>query len=202
MCISAAIGAAGSIGGALIGAQGASRAGNAQLQAANAAAAVQREMFYQNREDMMPAIDAGNLARQAYMSHLGLGEAPEGYGGFEATPNYQFMVDEAMKSNNRAAAAAGRLDSGSTRKSAMRYGNALAAGEYNNHLNRLAGGMASGSSTANALAGLGAASAANQGSAILAGGAGRASGYMGQANALGQGLTNLAGVASGYFGGR
>lgn len=202
MCISEIITAAAAAGSAALGYQSAGNAADAQAGAARQAADLQREMFYQNRADMMPGIEAGNRAREAYMYELGIGAHPTNYRGFQATPGYEFMAYEANKANNRAASASGRLDSGATRKAAMRYGNSLAASEYGNHLTRLAGGMASGANTTNALASLGASSAANQGNALMSAGTARASGYMGQANALGNGLTDLAGIGTGYYGGR
>lgn len=76
MCISAAIGAVGSIAGGLIGSRGANRAGDAQASAAQDAAAVQQYMYDQSREDMLPAMQAGNQARNALAFEMGIGARP------------------------------------------------------------------------------------------------------------------------------
>lgn len=76
-----------------------------------------------------------------------------------ATPGYQFRLSEGIKAAERSAASRGLLKSGASMKAIQRYGEGLAASEYDTYANRLA-----------ALAGVGqvatnATSAAGQGAA-------------------------------------
>jgi len=104
---------------------------------------------------------------------------------YTQSPGYQFRLDEGMKAIERGAAARGRIDSGETMKALQRYGQGLAAQDYDafeqkqkadyyNYLAALSG--QSGQSAASQAAGLGAASAAGAANIIGSG-----------AQALGQG---------------
>lgn len=63
--------------------------------------------------------------------------------GFDATsaiqntPGYQFQYDQGLDAGNRAAAAAGTLNSGGTVKAQTRYGQGYAQNAYQNQLNNL-----------------------------------------------------------------
>lgn len=118
---------------------------------------------------------------------------------FEADPGYAFRLSEGQKALDRSAAARGGLISGSALKAATRYGQDMGSQEYTNAFNRyqtnranqlqplqsLSGvGQTSANTLSNAAANLGSAIGANE---INAGNA-RASGYVGQANAMNQGL--------------
>lgn len=129
----------------------------------------------------------------------------QAYRGFEATPGYQFRVDEGTKAVERSAAARGGLNSGATQKALTRFGQGIASDEYNNYINRLAGLAGTGQSATTQTGALGAASATNQGNALLNAGAARASGYqaVGQGVRTGiQGIGQIAalGTGQGWFG--
>jgi hypothetical protein len=119
---------------------------------------------------------------------------------FEADPGYAFRLAEGQKALDRQAAARGGLISGAALKAAGRYGQEMGSQEYQNAFNRyqtnranqlqplqsLAGvGQTSANTLSNAAANFGAAVGANE---INAGNA-RASGYVGGANAITQGLS-------------
>lgn len=124
-------------------------------------------------------------------------ETPEGraaaqadaFGAFYTSPGYQFRLNEGVGALDASAAARGRLLSGSQTKAVQRYGEGLAASEFGDYWNRLAGMSGSGQASAGSTASAANATGANVGNTILQGGmnagAARASGY----NALGQGIS-------------
>lgn len=125
-----------------------------------------------------------------------------GGGGFEASPGYRFRLDEGLKAIQRSASARGNLRSGATMKAIQRYGEGLAASEYDSYANRLAslagvgqtatsGTAAAGQSAASGVAG--AATAAGQGvaqGAVNSGNA-RASSYANTASGINSTINNL-----------
>jgi hypothetical protein len=118
---------------------------------------------------------------------------------FQQDPGYAFRMSEGMKALERSAAARGGLLSGGMLKGAQRYGQDLASQEYMNAFNRyqaernarlnplqsLAG---IGQTATNQLGQAGQTMASNVGQALGAAAQARASGYVGGANALSQGL--------------
>lgn len=107
------------------------------------------------------------------------------YGGFYASPGYQFRLDEGTRALDRSAAARGMLLSGAQNKALTRYGQGVASEEFGNYANALrniAGlGQVSGQTASSAAGQYG----VNAGNAIMSGGMARASGYMGAANTIG-----------------
>ena len=131
---------------------------------------------------------------------------------FEADPGYDFRQKEGMQALDRGAAAKGGLLSGAAIKAAQRFGQDLASQEYQNAYNRfntnqtnkfnrlasIAGVgqtannalQTAGTNYANAMTGISANDATNQGNALLAMGNARASGYQGFANAASGAFAN------------
>jgi hypothetical protein len=124
---------------------------------------------------------------------------PFGMDQFQQDPGYAFRMQEGMKALERSAAARGGLLSGGMLKGAQQYGQGLASQEYMNAFNRyqaernarlnplqsLAG---VGQTATNQLGQAGQTMAGNVGQALGAAAQARASGYVGGANALAQGL--------------
>lgn len=117
-------------------------------------------------------------------------------------PGYQFRLKEGMQGLERSAAARGGLLSGGTLKGIQRYGQDMASQEYTNAFNRYQAertgtlnpfqSMAGqGQSTANTLSNLGMNYAGQAGEAYQGAANARASGYVGQANAIGGTIGNL-----------
>jgi hypothetical protein len=118
---------------------------------------------------------------------------------FQQDPGYAFRLSEGMKALERSAAARGGLVSGATMKGIQRFGQDLASQEYANAFNRyqiernaalnplqsLAG---MGQTTAQQIGQAGMMAGQNMGQTMMGAGAARASGYVGQANALNQAL--------------
>ena len=110
---------------------------------------------------------------------------------FVASPDYQFRYDEGLRAMDRSAAARGRLLGGGYGRELQRYGQGLASTEFNDYQNRLASLAGVGQTATNTTAALGQNSANNQAAILQQGGAARASGYVGQANAVNEGINNL-----------
>lgn len=104
------------------------------------------------------------------------------YKGFQATPGYQFMVDEAESGAMNHLGALGMKNSGAALKALTKLRSGLANQEYGNYLNRLAGMAGAGQTQVNTTNALTANSALNQGALMQDAGASRASGYVGGAN--------------------
>ena len=124
---------------------------------------------------------------------------PFGMQQFQADPGYGFRMSEGMKALERSAAARGGLLSGATLKGIQRFGQDLGSQEYMNAFNRYQTERAArlqplqslagvGQTTAQQLGQAGQTMASNVGEALTSGAAARASGYVGGANALTQGL--------------
>lgn len=210
------------VGSAVIGGgvamSASSKAAKAQKQASQDANAAQERMFQQQMELQDPFRQGGMTAQQEIMQLLGIGgdqNAP-GYGSmgkafgadqFQQDPGYQFRQSEGMKALERSAAARGNLMSGSTMKGIQRFGQDLASQEYQNAFNRyqiersaklnpLQSLMGSGQSATNVMTGAAGQMGQNEASNIYNAGQARASGYIGQANALNNALGQITSYAA------
>ena len=218
--------AASSIGSAAVGSRSASKAARAQQQAADQAANVQREIFQKQTELQEPFRQAGITSQNELMRLLGIGgdAAAADYGmltrqfgeqDLQMDPGYGFRLREGEKALERMQAARGNLLSGGAIKAGQRFGQDLASQEYMNAFNRAQAQLGTRLGTLGSLYGAGQAAAqqvagqageygANVGNLMTQGGQARASGYLGQANALNQALSQGAGLygmySGGYFG--
>jgi hypothetical protein len=214
------------IGSALIGggmsARASKKASRAQQQSADQATQLQREMFERQVQLNEPFREAGITGQNELMRMLGLGGDPNsaGYGSLgrnytmadlEMDPGYGFRLSEGMKALDRTAAARGGMMSGAALKAAGRYGQDMASQEYLNAFNRaqalkserigaLGGLYGAGQIATNQVTSAAGQYGVNAGNMMMESGRARASGYIGQANAI----TNALGQASmayGMFGG-
>jgi hypothetical protein len=202
MPIGATIGAAVIGGGASI--ISGNKAANATTKAAETADATNRYIFDTSRADYAPyrEVGVGALGRLAQMYGVngpttgGTGATSSGapYGGFEASPGYQFRVDEAMKAIERSAAARGGLRSGATMDALQRRVQGEASNEYERYADRLAQLAGIGQASAAGSAAAGAQYGANQTATNMAAGNARASAYANTGNAINQGIQNVAGA--------
>lgn len=195
---------------AVVGAYSASKGAQAQKQAADQSAEVQREIFQKQTELAEPFRQAGITSQNELLRLLGLGgdtAAPD-YGmltrGFTPEqmpmdPGYGFRLREGEKALERMQSARGNLLSGGAIKAGQRYGQDLASQEYMNAFNRAQAQLGTRLSALGSLYGAGQAATQqvagqagqygeNVGNLLMAGGAARASGYAGMANALNQAL--------------
>jgi len=121
---------------------------------------------------------------------------------FQTDPGYQFRIGEGQKQIESSAAARGGLLSGAAAKALTKYNQNFASNEYqnvynrfnqnqNNTFNRLASLAGVGQQANAQLQQAGQNYANNAGNALQSAGTARASGYAGQANAIGAGLGGL-----------
>jgi hypothetical protein len=189
--------AAAVVGSALIGSSASSKAASAQSQAADQSNALQAQQFERQTQLQAPFREAG---LRALGKLEGASEyKPFGMQQFQADPGYAFRLSEGQKALERSAAARGGLLSGAAMKGAQRYGQEMGSQEYMNAFNRYQTEQQSrlnplqtltgvGQTSANQLGAAGQQYASGASEAIGAGAQARASGYMGQANAIGGGL--------------
>lgn len=117
----------------------AKNAAGAQIDAANQANALEKEMYYQSRADQMPWLEQG----KASLSQLAGLTKPDGElmrtysaADFQADPGYQFRLNEATKGADRAMAARGLTNSGTALRELSRVNQGMASDEFQNSYNR------------------------------------------------------------------
>jgi len=190
-------------GSALLGASASRSAAKAQAGAADRAADLQAEQYYQTREDQAPWREAGvnALARQRQLMGLGEDQGTGGFGryaqdfgmqDYQEDPGYRFRLSEGMKALGNQASARGGMISGQTMKGMQDYAQGSASQEFNNAFNRYQTNrsnqlnplqsLSGGGQTATSLMGAAGQNYANQ--------AGEA--YMGKGNAMASGYGNIA----------
>ena len=198
--------AAAVVGSSLIGGSSARSAANTQAAAADRAAELQREQFERQVELQAPFREAG--VRALPELEAASRYTPFGMQQFTADPGYGFRLSEGQKALDRQAAARGGLISGGALKAAQRYGQEMGSQEYTNAFNRYQTERQARLNPLQSLAGMAQTSVGQLGQAgqAMATGVGeaggqaaqaRASGYMGGANALSQGLNQYLNYSQG-----
>jgi hypothetical protein len=184
------------------------RASEVQKETVDQQIALQREMFNKQMELQQPYQQAGVNALNKLQGMADY--TPFGPEQFTKDPGYGFRLAEGQKALDRQAAARGGLISGGALKAAQRYGQDMGSQEYSNAFNRYQLERAAKLGPYQSLAGVGQTAAntmganagqfgsnvgntlgaygTNVGNLITSGGAARASGYVGGANALTGGL--------------
>jgi hypothetical protein len=215
--------AASTVASTAVGSRAASKAASAQQKSAEQAADVQREIFQKQTELQEPFRQAGISSQNELMRLLGIGgdAAAADYGmltrqfrpeDLQMDPGYAFRLSEGQKALERSAAARGGLLSGSMLKGAQRFGQELGSQEYMNAFNRaqaqlgnrlgaLGSLYGAGQTATQQVAGQAGQMGTNVGNLMMSGGQARASGYLGQANALNQAIGQGAGLYGMYRGG-
>lgn len=193
--------AAAVIGSAVVGAYGANKASKAQGEAAAQSDATQRYMYDTTREDNKPFRDTGLAANNKLTELMNSGAFDRRFSqaDLNADPVYQnglqFGLDQGVQGINRQAAANGSFLSGATLKALARFGNDYGStkanesyNRFNNdnatQYNRYAGLSGAGQQATNQISAAGQNAANNISQSQMAAGNARASGYVGQANAL------------------
>jgi hypothetical protein len=213
------------VGGA-VASRGASKAARAQTQAAEQASQVQRDIFERQAELAEPFRQAGITSQNELMRLLGIGgdAAASDYGmltrGFtpeqmQMDPGYAFRLAEGEKALERMQSARGQYLGGGAIRAGTRYGQEMGSQEYMNAFNRaqallgnrlgaLGSLYGAGQTATQQVAGQAGQMGANVGNLLMQGGQARASGYLGQSNALaqalGQGAMGYGLYKGGYFG--
>ncbi|MEN3973115.1 hypothetical protein WJS89_10585 [Sphingomicrobium sp. XHP0235] len=185
---------AGIIGGTsllsgIFGGKGAKKAADAQVKSGEMAIGEMRRQYDQTRSDMAPWREAGGQAIGSLSAML-----QPGY-DHTTSPGYQFRMDEGKRAIESSAAARGGLLSGGTLKGLERYAQGVAADDFNQQFNRTASVAAGGQQVGMGLGALGAQTSQSIGNTMMGMGNARASGYVGQANAMNGMFSNLGGLA-------
>jgi hypothetical protein len=200
--LGSASGIVGSTAAANAQADAAQKAAEIQKQATDAVLAQQQKQYDQQRADLQPWMQAGqtalgqlgNLTSDANWKSFGMDQ-------FQQDPGYQFRLDQGMKALQNSAAARGGLLSGNTMKGITDYSQGAASQEYQNAFNRYQTERNSRLNSLQSLAGLGqtAVGQSNQASQNYTDGMSQAT--LGGANALAGGMNEAANArASGYMG--
>lgn len=179
--------------GGLIGAAGSIFGSNEAADAAKASADMQMKMYQQNRANLQPWMTTGANALGTYGNAIGLGGAgPQNayYADFKNDPYLRGILESGTNTIQNAALARGRGYGGNVLSDLNRYSMDIQRQAYNDRLNHLFGVSEAGRGAAGSLAGQGTTAAANAGNLNANAGYAQGAGYMGAANALGQGLVN------------
>jgi hypothetical protein len=189
------IGAAiGGIVGGIAQASAAKKAANAQSKAAAADIAFQKETRDIVRGDYAPYRETGTNALAGYNYEMGLGDRPEDYRGFQATPGYQFQLDQGNESINALAGNRGGLMSGRTMQDLASFNQGVANQEYGTYMSRLGGLVDTGASAAGMSGQASQNAAAGVSNALAAKGNAQAAGAIGQGNAISGMINNGIGI--------
>lgn len=131
--IAAGVGAAGSIGSAIIGSNAAHDAAKQQTDAANAASQTRLKMYDQTRSDLQPYLNTGTSALQQLARMFGLGTggpsnatANSSLLALQNYPGYQFGLNQGQQALDRSAASRGLVLSGAQLKDSQQFGQGYA----------------------------------------------------------------------------
>lgn len=193
--VAAAIAGGASVLGGLFGKSASKKASDAQTQSAAQAIAEQRRQYDQTRADFAPWREAGGAAIGDAWAML-----QPGY-DHTTSPGYEFRRDEALRAVGAHNAANGSFFSGGHEKDILKYADGYAAADFGDNFNRKMAIAAGGQQANSTLGALGSNTANNIGSAYMQAGNARASGYVGQANAMNGMFNNLATIGMYYGGG-
>lgn len=182
------------------------KAANAQKHAADQSIAEQRRQYDTTRADFAPYREAGTGALDMLSRAYGIGGNAPDMSQFTASPGYQFRYDQGLQAIDRGAAARGLLHSGGAVKAEQRFGEGLAANEFGDWWNRLAGVAGVGQQAAGTTAQAGQSAANNISQSYTNAGNARASSYANTGSAINSGINNALSAylyqGGGGFGGK
>lgn len=189
-----------------MGSEAAGNAADTQAGAMDRSAELQYKQYQDTVRRQQPFYDVGVNALPELVQASKY--TPFGMDQFKADPGYAFRLSEGTKALERSAAARGGLLSGGTGKALTRFGQEMGSQEYTNAFNRyqaertarlqpLQSLTGMGQSTGQQISQSGQQMASNVGDAMGSAAAARASGYVGQANALTGGLNTYLNYSQG-----
>jgi hypothetical protein len=191
--------AVGSVISSGINAYSAGQAANTEKSAAEYAANLQLQEQDQVRSDLRPYNVAGQAADTQLSNDLS-GQNPTGeLQQLQATPGYNFALNQGLESTQNGEAAKGEGISGAALKAAGQYSTGLAEQTYQtNLLNPLISLMQTGESAAAQTGSLGTAGVANAGAGIVGAGNAAAAGIVGSGNAISSGIGSASNAPLNY----
>jgi hypothetical protein len=239
--VAAAIGvsAAAGLAGSAMSASASKSAANTQADAANNAAQLQEQQWEQTQANLKPYMDLGSSSISPLLSAMGYNVTQNSDGTYsyngtdssnalqqtftapteaqaQATPGYQFTLNQGLKAVQNSAAARGLGSSGAALKGASSYATGLADSTYNdvynralqtyqtnynsaaNNVNRLSSLVSSGQNAAATNGSLGASTMSSVGNTLTSAANATAAGTVGSANALSSGLSSVGSNALTY----
>lgn len=236
MCVAAAIAgsAAAGLAGSAMSSSASRDAARSQSDSAKYSADLQDAQWQQTQQNLKPYLDLGNSAINPLLPTMGYLQGANGdwtqdktnylmqnfsaptAAEAQATPGYQFTLDQGLKAVQNSASARGLGTSGAAMKGAASYATGLADSTYNdvfnralqtfntnygaaaNRVNRLNTLVGNGQNAAATNGSLGANAMSSIGDTLMSGANAAAAGRVGSANALASGLNGLGGNALVY----
>jgi hypothetical protein len=141
--------------------------------------------------DQITQLQAGYQAPQA-APQQGAPSGPTGLAAFQASPDYQFRLNEGQRGIGNSFAARGGAASGNALKALTEFNSGTASGEFNNWFQKRMQLATGGQSAANSTQQAGNQWSGDSQGALMAQGDARASGVMGVTNSLAGGLNSYA----------
>lgn len=180
-------GIVGSVVGAVLGGNAAKSAAKTQASAANKATALEKEQFEYLKEISKPFVEQGTNALKRYSDMVVGGKQDL----FMESPGYKFRFDQGRKAIENSAVARGVGTSGNTMQALTEYGQGVASQEYGTYLDQLLSLMGYGQTGVAQSAAASQGYASRAGENMMAAGTARASGIIGQANAINAGINDF-----------
>lgn len=189
--------ALGTVGSALIGSNAASGAAKNEKGALLNASNIEQNQYNQTAANLQPYISGGQNAFSALQNALGIGTGG-GAGSinpaaFQASPGYQFQLQQGLNSVQNATANTGGVGGGNALKALQSYGSGLANQGWQSYLGNLGGVASSGQTAATDLGKFGASMADQVGQNTVDSGLAGAGNSMAQGNIWSSALNNLMG---------
>jgi hypothetical protein len=190
--------ALGTVGSALISSNAAKGAAKDEQGALLNASNIEQNQYNQTAGNLQPYITGGQNAFSALQSALGIGTSG-GAGSinpasFQASPGYQFQLQQGLNSVQNATANTGGVGGGNALKALQSYGSGLANQGWQSYLGNLGGVASSGQTAANSLGSFGANMANQVGQNTINSGLAAAGNSMAQGNIMSSALNNLTGA--------
>jgi hypothetical protein len=142
--------------------------------------------------DQITQLQAGYQAPQAAPQQGSAPSGPTGLAAFQASPDYQFRLNEGQRGVGNSFAARGGAASGNALKALTEFNSGTASGEFNNWFQKRMQLASGGQSAANSTQQAGNQWSGDSQGALMAQGDARASGVMGVTNSLAGGLNSYA----------
>lgn len=199
-------------GSAVIGAVASGDASRRGANTAADAARMQQQQYQQTRTDLQPWMQSGQMALSGLNQYAGLqsgggfdpnapGMKAFGLSDFQASPAYQFNLQQGQQAIDKSANARGNFYAPQTLQDISKFSQGTASNEFNNAYNmygqnqqnvwnRLYALSGTGQSAANQTGTFGAAAANNQGNFALTGAGASAAGSMALGGNINQGIGN------------
>jgi hypothetical protein len=178
-------------------ARDAAQAAADEIKRAKATAIGYQQPFYQSGQLGLSPL-TGLLTGQQYDPRTGNTtylNQEQRQGLFQASPGYQFRLDQGQKTLEASQAARGGLLSGGAAKELNQYSQGIASDEYSNYISQLMGLTGIGQNAANAMGNIEIGAGNSLADYTQAGGLAEAQKYANRGSAIGGALSQFAGLA-------